>query len=462
MDTHEQFRDSERKTLPIKAAVLGLALLFSAAISVDMTMVIWGGALGAGYAVLFGLTRRFLLPYFQSDAWIYGLLAGDLAFAALAMWLFGVTSPALALLFFAVGYYALFLGYAGAAVSAGMGTALIAVIAAIQGETTLAALGLTFTSLAASAAISGYLAVERFREREGRQRAEATVTEETRARRIIAGLNSVAGAGAQEAWAQSVANELPAVTGFEAVLVFLQEPGHARLSISAHRVPESIDPARLAGFGSPSEIAAVRAMRSGIAEGVQPSEISDWAAEAAYVAGASAPITAGGITMGGVCVYSKKASQPQHVVLEQLERYLGLASQFLLASRRSSALPQTNDRLTRELESAGRTQSSESRPKLELQGITLDPDADRSLVGGVAISLSRTEFDLLYTLATNPGAVVPPNNLLDAAWRGGSHSSGSLDVTIHRLRRKLRKSPEGQGLIKTVRGKGYMLVPPGL
>ena len=72
------------------------------------------------------------------------------------------------------------------------------------------------------------------------------------------------------------------------------------------------------------------------------------------------------------------------------------------------------------------------------------------------VSLSKTEFKVLYALATTPGSALAP-----AAIRNASGAASGLDVTVHRLRRKLARAPEGGNLIQTVRGKGYMLVPPG-
>ena len=93
---------------------------------------------------------------------------------------------------------------------------------------------------------------------------------------------------------------------------------------------------------------------------------------------------------------------------------------------------------------------------MTLNGLKLDPVSERSTVGGVAVSLSRSEFDLLYTLASSPGDVLPPREL-EPQGRDGSR----IDITIHRLRRKLGRCPDGEDLIRTVRGQGYMLVTPG-
>ena len=80
---------------------------------------------------------------------------------------------------------------------------------------------------------------------------------------------------------------------------------------------------------------------------------------------------------------------------------------------------------------------------------------------GVPVSLSRSEFDLLYVLASAPGQVIDPDSLIESAF-GDAPNNGqrTVDATIYRLRRKLSRAPSGENIIKTVRGKGYLLVPP--
>lgn len=102
------------------------------------------------------------------------------------------------------------------------------------------------------------------------------------------------------------------------------------------------------------------------------------------------------------------------------------------------------------------------RRRLDLPGIALDPRTERCVVDGNALSLSKTEFDLLYALAVRHGDITTGSDLISAVWGDSTTApNNALDVTIHRLRRKLSRVPGGSDLVKTVRGKGYTLALTG-
>jgi DNA-binding response OmpR family regulator len=89
-------------------------------------------------------------------------------------------------------------------------------------------------------------------------------------------------------------------------------------------------------------------------------------------------------------------------------------------------------------------------------GLRLDVDARAVLVGGVALNLTRLEFDLLHHLLSNVGRVLTRERLLEQTW--GYDFAGdtrAVDSAVKRLRAKLRSaSPEADG-IESVRGFGY-------
>jgi two-component system OmpR family response regulator/two-component system response regulator QseB len=91
--------------------------------------------------------------------------------------------------------------------------------------------------------------------------------------------------------------------------------------------------------------------------------------------------------------------------------------------------------------------------RLVAQDVVLDPAARSVLQGGVAVSLSQREFDLLHALMLNVGRVLSREQLEQHLYSWGQEvESNAVEVHVHHLRRKL-----GAALIQTVRGVGYLL-----
>jgi two-component system, OmpR family, response regulator len=95
-------------------------------------------------------------------------------------------------------------------------------------------------------------------------------------------------------------------------------------------------------------------------------------------------------------------------------------------------------------------------------GWTLDLDR-RQLTGPGAkqVELTAFEFQLLSVFAQKPGRVLSRDQILElVASRHWNPSDRSIDVHVGKLRRKLQDDPRHPGLIKTVRGIGYVFAPP--
>ena len=76
-------------------------------------------------------------------------------------------------------------------------------------------------------------------------------------------------------------------------------------------------------------------------------------------------------------------------------------------------------------------------------------------------TLTASEFDLLKLLAENPNRPLQRDWLLEsAAHREMEAFDRAIDLRITRLRRKIEVDPAHPESIRTVRGVGYMFVPP--
>ncbi|MBI2756378.1 MAG: response regulator transcription factor [Chloroflexi bacterium] len=93
---------------------------------------------------------------------------------------------------------------------------------------------------------------------------------------------------------------------------------------------------------------------------------------------------------------------------------------------------------------------------LHVGNLTIDAERREVTVGGRVVELRPKEFDLLSTLAKNPGVVFDREKLLKLAW-GYEYfgDSRTVDVHVTWLRDKLRAST---ARIQTVWGVGYKLV----
>jgi two-component system, OmpR family, alkaline phosphatase synthesis response regulator PhoP len=89
--------------------------------------------------------------------------------------------------------------------------------------------------------------------------------------------------------------------------------------------------------------------------------------------------------------------------------------------------------------------------------LLVDPARYEVRRGGVAIDLTRTEFQLLLALLLADGRVLSRDQLLDAVYGRDAAEilDRTIDVHIGRLREKLADDADSPRYIATVRGVGY-------
>ena len=91
--------------------------------------------------------------------------------------------------------------------------------------------------------------------------------------------------------------------------------------------------------------------------------------------------------------------------------------------------------------------------------LRIDSAARSASLGGVSLSLTPVEFDLLLAMARYRGSVRSREQLLEQVRdREFEAFDRSIDVHIASLRRKLGDDPRTPRYIRTVRTVGYMLV----
>ncbi len=93
--------------------------------------------------------------------------------------------------------------------------------------------------------------------------------------------------------------------------------------------------------------------------------------------------------------------------------------------------------------------------------LSIDLGRRRILANGAEVELSRTEWELLYQLASNAGRVMLHTELLSRIWGPEFRDETYyLRTWVSRLRAKLEEDRDNPKLIRTFPGMGYRLEPP--
>jgi two-component system, OmpR family, response regulator len=90
--------------------------------------------------------------------------------------------------------------------------------------------------------------------------------------------------------------------------------------------------------------------------------------------------------------------------------------------------------------------------------LVVDEDGRTVSRDGRTIDLTRTEFELLLALGASMGRVVTKAQLLRTIWGFDAYDTNVVEVHVSSLRRKL-EAGNGERLVQTVRGVGYVLRP---
>lgn len=94
---------------------------------------------------------------------------------------------------------------------------------------------------------------------------------------------------------------------------------------------------------------------------------------------------------------------------------------------------------------------------MQVAGISIDPMARTVTINDAAVDLTRTEFDILAVLASQPTVAFTRQQILESVWGpnwyGDEHV---IDVHVGHIRQKFGD----EDLIRTVRGIGYGMSNP--
>ncbi|WP_421617820.1 VanR-ABDEGLN family response regulator transcription factor [Brevibacillus sp. TJ4] len=96
---------------------------------------------------------------------------------------------------------------------------------------------------------------------------------------------------------------------------------------------------------------------------------------------------------------------------------------------------------------------------ISFSGLLLNQDTRECLLNEKPISLTPTQFAILWYLCANRGRVVTQEELFQAVWGEKYYTSSNNTVMVHirHLREKMNDSAEKPKYIKTVWGVGYKI-----
>lgn len=96
---------------------------------------------------------------------------------------------------------------------------------------------------------------------------------------------------------------------------------------------------------------------------------------------------------------------------------------------------------------------------LQHKDLALDPEAKTARAGGVQLSLTAREYDILALLLSNPKKLFAKANLFESVWGEDYLGGGENVVNVHisNLRNKLARANPEEEYIETIWGMGYRL-----
>lgn len=109
--------------------------------------------------------------------------------------------------------------------------------------------------------------------------------------------------------------------------------------------------------------------------------------------------------------------------------------------------------LTARIRALLRRSGGRATPAIHHGALVLDPAARSVTLNGSPVALSPRELAILHGLLENAGRVLSRERLEQSLYGWNEEvESNAIEVHVHHLRKKL-----GPGLIRTVRGVGYMI-----
>ena len=465
---------TEKETLKFRLlAVLVVAfasLLQADEVSLLPTLAVVGGYLAYSYVL-----RTFLIPKYTSYPLLGIMLLIDVGTVLAALRMIGLDSPIFGLLPVVVVYYSMYLGYTGgisAAIVSTLGyTGLVFGTDQVSEMKNLLAIQSFFFIVAL---LVGYITQQRFSEGQARQALQQLINAEASAKSLLDLTQTLNRAIDPLAVSSDMARIGALVARVPFCIIFVHDPERDALVYQGSNLSERLSPANDEGellqpLGSDSFLSSawmsetVTYLDRQEGDGV---EALEWLKGVEVHRALAYLLTNSEEKIGVVCFvttattpgFSEETVEAVRDFSETAGRILARTQVYSRTERRSRRVAAD---LQQSIETAGRFRELGQRRSMRFGSLLLEPSRELVRWQDTSLRLTKMEFDLLYVLAEKPGVVVNQETLIREVWGQDYVPQGKVvDVTVHRLRRKLATLPEGTKLIQTVRGQGYTFVPP--
>ncbi len=121
------------------------------------------------------------------------------------------------------------------------------------------------------------------------------------------------------------------------------------------------------------------------------------------------------------------------------------------------SLKEVSARVKAVLKRSAEETGSEVGKRLTVGDMTLDLDTKELSIGGEAVALTKTEFEILALLVANPTRIFSREEIIDRLWKDAPYTTErTVDVHITRLRKKMGQRA---AWISSKAGYGYRFNP---
>ncbi len=121
--------------------------------------------------------------------------------------------------------------------------------------------------------------------------------------------------------------------------------------------------------------------------------------------------------------------------------------------------PFHKDELIARIHAIVRRSKGQAQSSIQIGNLVIHIDSKNVEMNGHPIDLSTKEYSLLELLALRKGKLVTHESILDHLYGGRDEPDPRvIDAFICRIRKKLAKANDGVGCIKTVWGRGFILL----